>query len=125
MVKALVLGCSGQDGSYLTEILLKEGYQVYGLLRKSATGNTINIDHLLRSEYYKSGQFKIVRGDLLDHASIFKAISQIEPDFIYNEADQDHVSWSYDIPSYSLSTTTTAAVNILESIKLVNPKINF
>ena len=125
MVKALVLGCSGQDGSYLTEILLKEGYQVYGLLRKSATGNTINIDHLLGSEYYKSGQFKIVRGDLLDHASIFKAISQIEPDFIYNEADQDHVSWSYDIPSYSLSTTTTAAVNILESIKLINPRINF
>jgi len=125
MVKALVLGCTGQDGSYLTEILLKAGYQVHGLVRKSATGNTMNIEHLLCSEYYRSGMFKIVRGDLLDHASIFKAISQIEPDFIYNEADQDHVAWSYDIPSYSLSTTTTAAVNILESIKAINPKIKF
>jgi GDPmannose 4,6-dehydratase len=125
MVKVLILGCTGQDGSYLTEILLKEGYEVHGLVRKSATSNTINIDHIISSEYYKSGQFKIVRGDLLDHASIFKAISQIEPDFVYNEADQDHVSWSYDIPSYSLSTTTTAAVNILESIKIINPKINF
>lgn len=123
MSKVLILGCTGQDGSYLTEILLNEGYTVYGLLRKSATGNTKNIDHLIDSNFYISRQFQIVRGDLLDHASIFKAIAEIEPDFIYNEADQDHVSWSYDIPSYSLSTTTTAAVNLLESIRVINPKI--
>ncbi len=123
MSKVLILGCTGQDGSYLTEILLNEGHKVHGLLRKSATGNTQNINHLIDSDFYNSGQFKIVRGDLLDHASIFKAIAEIEPDFIYNEADQDHVSWSYDIPSYSLSTTTTAAVNLLESIRVINPKI--
>ncbi len=125
MNKALIFGITGQDGSYLAEILLKANYKVYGLVRKSATGNTSNIQHLLKSDFYKSGQLVIVRGDLLDHSSIFKAISTIEPEYIYNEADQDHVAWSYDIPSYSLSTTTTAVVNILESIKTVNPKIKF
>jgi GDPmannose 4,6-dehydratase len=125
MTKVLILGVTGQDGSYLTEILLNEGYQVFGLLRKSATGNTKNIDYLIQSEYFKSGQLKLLRGDLLDHASIFKAITKAEPDYIYNEADQDHVSWSYDIPSYSISTTTTAVVNILETIRIINPEISF
>ena len=125
MKKALVLGITGQDGSYLAEILLSAGIKVYGLVRKSATGNTINIDHLLKSEYYKSGQLSLLRGDLLDSASIFKAISNSNPDYIYNEADQDHVAWSYDIPGYSISTTTTSVVNILEAIRVINPQIKF
>jgi GDPmannose 4,6-dehydratase len=125
MSKVLILGVTGQDGSYLAEILLKSGHEVFGLLRKSATGNTANIDHLINSKYFQSGQFKLVRGDLLDHASIFKAINNTKPNFIYNEADQDHVSWSYDIPSYSISTTTTAVVNILDAIRVINPEINF
>lgn len=125
MDKALIFGITGQDGSYLTEILLKSGYKVYGVVRKSATGNTKNIEHLLKSDFIKSEQLVIVRGDLLDHSSIFKIISTIEPKYIYNEADQDHVAWSYDIPSYSFSITTTAVANILESIKVINPKIKF
>jgi GDPmannose 4,6-dehydratase len=123
MKKALIFGVTGQDGSYLTEILLNQGYEVHGLIRKSATGNTRNIQHLIDSECYHNGQFSLHRGDLLDHASIFKCINQVRPDYIYNEADQDHVSWSYDIPSYSFSTTTTAVVNIMEAIRVIDRSI--
>ena len=125
MKKVLILGVTGQDGSYLSEILLEQGYEVHGLLRKSATGNTKNIDHLLNSDFFKEGRFNIHKGDLTDSASIFRTINEIEPEFIYNEADQDHVSWSYQIPSYSFSTTTTAVINILESIKTINPNIKY
>lgn len=125
MSKILIFGVTGQDGSYLTELLLDQGYEVHGIIRKTATGNTQNINHLIDSKFHKSGQFKLHRGDLLDHASIFKCINEIRPEYIYNEADQDHVSWSYDIPSYSISTTTTAVVNIMEVIKTVDPTIKF
>lgn len=124
MNKAIIFGITGQDGSYLAEILLEAGYKVYGVVRKTATNNTINIDHLIHSNDYNN-QLSIIKGDLLDHSNIFRIISEIEPDYIYNEADQDHVAWSYEIPSYSLSITTNAVINILESIKVINPKINF
>jgi GDPmannose 4,6-dehydratase len=123
--KILIFGVTGQDGSYLAEILLKQGHEVHGMVRKSATGNTINIDHLIDSELHDSAQFKLHRGDLLDHASIFKCINEVRPNYIYNEADQDHVSWSYDIPSYSISITTTAVVNIMEAIRVIDPTIKF
>ena len=123
MSKVLVLGVTGQDGSFLAELLLEAGHQVFGLIRKSATGNTYNIDHILASDHAASGQFQLIRGDLLDSASIFKAIYSSEPDYIYNEADQDHVSWSYDIPSYSFGTTTSAVINLLEAIRAINPQI--
>lgn len=125
MKKVLIFGITGQDGSYLSEILLNNGYEVHGLVRKSATGNTRNIEHLIESEFYEKGQLRLHRGDLLDHASVFKCISLVRPDYIYNEADQDHVSWSYDIPSYSFSTTTTAVVNILEAIRVLDPSIKY
>ena len=125
MANVLIFGITGQDGSYLAEIMLESGNNVYGLVRKSATGNTKNIDHLLQSDYFKNGQLQLLKGDLLDNASIFKAINDSEPDYIYNEADQDHVAWSYEIPSYSLSTTTTSVINILEAIKIINPRIKY
>jgi len=125
MANVLIFGITGQDGSYLAEIMLEAGNTVYGMVRKSATGNTSNIEHLLNSEYLASGQLKIIKGDLLDSASIFNAINEAKPDFIYNEADQDHVAWSYAIPSYSLSTTTTSVINILEAIKVLNPDIKY
>ena len=125
MSKIFILGVTGQDGSYLAEIMLDLGHEVHGLIRKSSTGNTRNIDHLIDSEFHGSGQLKLHRGDLLDHASIFKCINEVRPDYIYNEADQDHVSWSYDIPSFSLSVTTTAVVNIMEAIRVLDPNIKF
>ena len=125
MSNVLILGITGQDGSYLAEIMLESGHNVFGLVRKSSTGNTKNIDHLIESDYFNNGQLKLLKGDLLDSASIFKAIKDSDPKYIYNEADQDHVAWSYEIPSYSINTTTSAVTNILEAIRIINPDINY
>ena len=110
MKKALILGITGQDGSYLAEILLDKGYEVHGFMRKSATGNTQNINHLLN-------RIIIHRGDLADLTSIYRTINSVKPDEVYNEADQDHVSWSYDSVGYSCDITGSAVGKILEIIK--------
>jgi GDPmannose 4,6-dehydratase len=116
--KALILGITGQDGSYLAELLLEKGYEVHGMIRKSATGNTKNIKHIL-------DKIILHRGDLNDEVSIFKIISEIMPEEIYNEADQDHAGWSYDTAAYSYEVTGAAVGKILEIIKQINPKIKF
>lgn len=118
MKKVLILGITGQDGSYLAELLLKEGYEVHGLIRKSATGNLININHLL-------DKVVLHRGDLLDLLSLYRTIKKVMPDIIYNEADQDHVSWSYELPNYSFDITGAAVGKILEMIKDINIKIKY
>ncbi|MBN2126849.1 MAG: GDP-mannose 4,6-dehydratase [Candidatus Diapherotrites archaeon] len=118
MKKALILGITGQDGSYLAEILLEKGYEVHGLIRRSATGNKKNIEHLLN---------KIIlhKGDLADATSIYRIINEVRPQEIYNEADQDHVSWSYDSIGYSCDITGGAVGRILETIKQIDPKIKY
>lgn len=118
MKKALIFGVTGQDGSYLAELLLEKGYEVHGFIRKSATGNTRNIDHIIDKIY-------IQRGDLADSTSIYRVINQVKPDEIYNEADQDHVGWSYDAVDYSSDITGAAVGRILEVIKQTDPKIKF
>ena len=125
MKKALVLGVTGQDGSYLAEILLEKGYEVYGMIRRSATGNTRNIDHLIEDSKVYNKSFFLQRGDLQDSTSIFRIINSVRPCEIYNEADQDHVSWSYDMVGYSADVTGAAVGRILEIIKQVDPKIRF
>ena len=116
--KALVLGITGQDGSYLAEILLKNGYEVHGLIRRSATGNKTNIKHLLED-------IILHKGDLADPTSLYRIISTVGPDAIYNEADQDHVSWSYDSVGYSCDITGAAVGRLLEIVKQLNKKIQF
>ncbi len=118
MTKALIFGITGQDGSYLAEILLEKGYEVHGLIRRSATGNTKNIQHIL-------DKITLHKGDLADATSIYKAIKESQPDEIYNEADQDHVSWSFAAPDYSSDITGAAVGRILEIIRQINPKIKF
>lgn len=118
MKKALILGITGQDGSYLAEVLLEKGYEVHGMYRRSATGNTRNIKHIL-------DKITLHKGDLADVTSLYRIISKVQPDEIYNEADQDHVAWSYDIPAYSYDITASAVGRVLEIIKQVNPKIKF
>ena len=125
MKTALIFGCTGQDGSYMVEHLLKKNYKVYGLIRKSATGNTKNIDHLLVNKKIYEKKFFLVRGDLNDHLSIQKIINNLKPDEIYNFADQDHVGWSFDIPNYSFITTAHSIINILETIKDLEKKIKY
>jgi len=118
MKKALIFGITGQDGSYLAEILLEKGYEVHGLIRRSATGNKKNIMHLL-------DKITLHKGDLADPTSIYRIISTVKPDEIYNEADQDHVSWSFDSVGYSCDITGAAVGRILEIIKQINPKIKY
>ncbi len=125
MKKALVLGATGQDGSYITELLLKKGYEVYGMIRRSATGNTLNIQHLIDNPDILNKNFFICRGDLADPTSLYRIISQVQPDEIYNFADQDHVSWSYDMVGFSADVTAGAVARILEIIKQINPKIKY
>ena len=116
--KALVLGVTGQDGSYLAELLLEKGYEVHGFMRRSATGNTVNIDHIL-------DDIEIQRGDLADPTSLYRVISRVKPDEVYNEADQDHVSWSYDSVGYSYDITGAAVGRLLEIIRQLNPRIRY
>ena len=125
MKKAFILGSTGQDGSYMCELLLKKKYKVYALVRKSATGNTKNIEHLINNKKILDKNFFLVRGDLNDHSSIHNIITSIKPDEIYNFADQDHVGWSFAIPSYSLTTTAHSLINILETINSTNKKIRY
>ena len=125
MKKAIVFGSTGQDGSYMCELLLKKNYKVFALVRKSATGNTKNLAHLIKDKKIFEKKFFLVRGDLNDHSSIHNLIIDIKPDEIYNFADQDHVGWSFSIPSYSLMTTSHSLINILETIKTYNKKIKY
>ena len=123
--KALILGITGQDGSYMLEFLIKKKYEVHGLIRKSSTGNTKNIDHLINNKKIFNKRFFLHRGDLLDAGSIDLIIKKTEPDEIYNFADQDHVGWSFEIPSYSLKTTALSVIEILEILKNKAKKIKY
>lgn len=125
MKRALIFGVTGQDGSYLAEILLEKGYEVHGMVRRSATGNTRNIDHLILDKELFNQRFFICRGDLADPTSLYRNIMTIKPDEIYNEADQDHVSWSYDMVGYSMDITGAAVGRILEIIRQLNPSIRY
>lgn len=116
MKKALILGITGQDGSYLAEVLLEKGYEVHGMIRRSATGNTRNIEHLL-------DRITIHRGDLADTTSLYRVIGDAQPDELYNEADQDHVSWSFAMPEYSYDITGAGVGRILEIVRQLNPEI--
>lgn len=125
MKKALIFGVTGQDGSYLADLLIDKGYTVYGMVRRSATGNTRNIQHLLDDEAVVNKRFFVVRGDLADVTSLYRIINEVEPDEIYNEADQDHVRWSFDMVGYSADITGAAVGRILEIIRQINPTIRF
>jgi GDPmannose 4,6-dehydratase len=125
MKKALILGVTGQDGSYLADVLLEKGYEVHGLLRRSATGNTRNIDHLLENPDVFNRRFFLHRGDLADPTSLYRTLNAVKPREIYNEADQDHVGWSYDMVGFSMDITGAAVGRILEIIRQVDPTIRY
>jgi len=119
--KVLIFGVSGQDGSLLAEHLTsKKDILVYGLLRKSSNRNYSNLKKFINKK-----NFKIVNGDILDIFSIVRIIKETRPNEIYNFADQDHVKWSYQIPSYSFDVTAFSVLKILESIKNIDNKIKY
>lgn len=125
MKKALIFGVTGQDGSYLADLLLEKGYEVHGLIRKSATGNTRNIRHLMDDPRVMGQRFFLHRGDLADPTSLYRIVTDVRPREIYNEADQDHVRWSYDMVGYSSDITGAAVARILEMIRQIDPEIRY
>tara|TARA_B100000035_G_scaffold36573_1_gene27695 strand:- start:24 stop:1004 length:981 start_codon:yes stop_codon:yes gene_type:complete len=123
--KALVLGATGQDGSYMIDLLLEKKYEVHGIYRKSSVGNTQNIDHLINDPKIFNKRFFLHKGDLLDPGSLASIINITNPNEIYNFADQDHVGWSYEIPSYSFRATALSVIDIFEILRKLNKKIKF
>ena len=112
MKKALITGITGQDGSYLAEFLLEKGYMVYGIVRRSSTGNLSNLKDILENE-----NLRLFFGDLSDMGSINKIIRDVEPDEIYNLAAQSYVGSSFDIPEYTADINGLGVLRILESLK--------
>ncbi len=123
-MKALITGITGQDGYYLSKLLLDSGYEVHGLIRRSSNLNTSRIDPLI-SEYSDKGLLTLYYSDLLDSSSITNLINKILPDEIYNLAAQSHVAVSFKNPIYSTHTSTVGTVTILESIRNVDKNIKF
>ena len=123
--KALILGVTGQDGSYMLELLIQKKYEIHGLIRHSATGNTKNIDHIINNKKLFNKQFFLHRGDILDMGSINTVIEKVKPNEIYNFADQDHVGWSFEIASYSFKVTALSVVEILEILKNKDKNIKY
>lgn len=124
MKTALITGITGQDGYYLTKLLLEKGYKVHGTIRRSSSINTSRIDSLI-AEYQKEGNLVLHYSDLLDSSSLYSLIDIIKPTEVYNLAAQSHVAVSFENPVYSTQTGTVGSVSILEAIKNVNSDIKF
>lgn len=120
MKKAIISGVTGQDGSYLAELLLTKGYEVHGIMRRISSFSSGRIDHL-----YKTGRFHTHYGDLTDGASVLALIEQIKPDEFYNMGAMSHVRISFDIPQYTLEANTIGVLNVLEAIRKLSPKTKF
>lgn len=123
--RALVTGITGQDGSYLTELLLGKGYEVWGIIRRSSTFNTDRIDHLYRDQHERDVRLRLEYGDLNDSSSIASVVEKVRPDEVYNLAAQSHVRVSFDIPEYTAETAGLGTVRILEALRRFKPDARF
>ena len=117
MKKALITGITGQDGSYLAELLLSKGYEVYGIIRRSSSFNTGRIDPIYQDPHAANVHLRLVYGDLNDASSLNKLIRTIQPDEIYNLGAQSHVRVSFDIPEYTAEITGLGTIRLLEAIR--------
>jgi GDPmannose 4,6-dehydratase len=115
--RALITGITGQDGSFLTELLLEKGYEVYGIIRRSSSFNTDRIDHLYQDPHEPETRLRLVYGDLNDSSSLNTILRQTAPDEIYNLGAQSHVRVSFDVPEYTGEVTGLGTVRILEAIR--------
>ena len=115
--KALIFGITGQDGSYLAELLLKKNYIVHGVKRRSSSLNTGRVDHLYQDPHESNRKFILHYGDITDSISVSSLIKKIKPDEIYNLAAQSHVAVSFEVPEYTASADAVGALRILEAIK--------
>ena len=124
MKKAFITGITGQDGFYLASLLLSEGYEVHGTVRRSSSINTPRIDPLI-SKHKNDERLRLYYSDLLDSSSLYSLIDNIKPDEVYNLAAQSHVSVSFKNPLYSTQTGTIGSVSLLEAVKNVDKEIKF
>jgi GDPmannose 4,6-dehydratase len=123
--KALITGITGQDGSYLAELLLAKGYEVHGIIRRASTFNTGRLDHIYSDPHANKTALKLHYGDLSDASALARLIDKIEPEEIYNLAAQSHVRVSFDGPEYTADITGTGAVRLLEAIREAGIKPRF
>lgn len=115
--KALITGITGQDGSYLTELLLEKGYEVYGLIRRASTFNTSRIDHLFQDPHTKNKKLILLYGDLSDSSNLSRLIEKIKPNEIYNLGAQSHVRVSFDMPEYTADVDALGTLRLLDAIR--------
>src|SRR6201982_2053688 len=119
MKKALITGVTGQDGAYLSELLLNKGYEVHGIKRRSSLFNTDRIDHLYVDLHQKNVKFKLHYGDLTDSTNLIRIIQEVQPDEIYNLGAMSHVKVSFDTPEYTANTDGIGTLRLLEAIRLL------
>jgi GDPmannose 4,6-dehydratase len=120
MKKALITGVTGQDGAYLSELLLQKGYEVHGIKRRSSLFNTDRIDHLYQDPHTTNYRFKLHYGDLTDSTNLIRLIQEIQPDEIYNLGAMSHVRVSFDMPEYVANVDGVGTLRLLEAIRILN-----
>ena len=116
---ALVTGITGQDGSYLAELLLEKGYEVHGIKRRSSSFNTGRVDHLYHDRHVPGGSFKLHYGDLTDATNLIRVMSQVQPTEIYNLGAQSHVAVSFETPEYTANSDALGTLRLLEAIRIL------
>ena len=117
MKKALITGITGQDGSYLAELLLSKGYQVWGLIRRSSSFNTGRIEHLYHDPHERGVKLRLLYGDLSDGSNLASIMNTVQPDEVYNLAAQSHVRVSFDLPIYTVNVGALGALRLLEALR--------
>jgi GDPmannose 4,6-dehydratase len=125
MKKALITGINGQDGSYLTEFLLKKGYEVHGIIRRASVFTTERIDHLYQDPHEKNVKLILHYGDLTDSSNLNRLVEKIEPDEIYNLGAQSHVKVSFEVPEYTAEVDAVGTLRLLDAIKEAGVRTRF
>src|SRR6187455_483070 len=116
---ALITGVTGQDGAYLSELLLGKGYEVHGIKRRASLFNTDRIDHLYQDPHEKNVRFKLHYGDLTDSTNLIRIIQEVQPDEIYNLGAMSHVKVSFETPEYTADVDAMGVLRILEGVRLL------
>lgn len=117
--RALITGITGQDGSYLAELLLEKGYEVHGIKRRASLFNTQRIDHIYQDPHARNTQFKLHYGDLTDTSNLTRILSEVQPDEVYNLGAQSHVAVSFEVPEYTADTDGIGTLRMLEAIRFL------
>jgi GDPmannose 4,6-dehydratase len=119
MKKALITGITGQDGSYLAELLLSKGYEVHGIKRRASSFNTQRVDHLYQDPHVSNARFKLHYGDLTDSSNLTRILQEVQPDEVYNLGAQSHVAVSFEAPEYTADVDAMGTLRLLEAIRFL------